>query len=164
MTLPALRFASHRIAPQAASAGPVHHFSTFFSVLPTGLALCPKAGILESRRNYKRLAGLSPLPVALHRRGADPSLNNQTCSLRAKPACCDFARLALLISQHRSASSKRKPRSPLQHFVFGTPDRLGIMPQGRHTGMKTEYSVTTAARIVVLPRVHGPRANLRQES
>ena len=60
-----------------------------------------------------------PLPVVLQpRRGADPSLNKQTCSLRAKPACCDFARLALLISQHRSASSKRKPRSPLQLLCF----------------------------------------------
>jgi len=29
--------------------------------------------------------------------------------------------------------------------------------------MKTEYSATTAARNAVLPRVHGPRANLRQE-
>ena len=70
-------------------------------------------------RREVRLAGLSPLPVALQpRRGADPSPNNQTCSLRAKPACCDFARLALLISQHRSASSKRKPRSPLQPLCF----------------------------------------------
>ena len=65
------------------------------------------------------------------RQGADPSLNNQTCSLRAKPACCDFARLALRISQHRSASSKRKPRYHFSTFFFGTSDRLRIMPQGR---------------------------------
>ena len=37
------------------------------------------------------------------------------------------------------------------------------MPQGRHTGVKTEYSAATVARIAVLPRVHGHRANLRQE-
>ena len=47
VTLPSLRFASHSIAPQAASASPGHHFSTFLLVLPNGLALCPKAGILE---------------------------------------------------------------------------------------------------------------------
>ena len=65
-----------------------------------------------------------PPPVALPLRGrADPSLNNQTCSLRAKPACCDFAHLALLISQHLSASSKRKPRYRL--CIFGAPDQLG---------------------------------------
>ena len=75
VTLPASCFASHSIAPQAASASPGHHHSTF----------------------------------------------------------------------------------------FGTSDRLGTMLQGRHTGMKTDYSATTAARNAVLPRVHGPRANLRQE-
>ena len=72
-------------------------------------------------RREVRLAGLSPLPVALQpRRGADPSLNNQTCSLRAKPACC--ARLALRISQHRSASSKRKPRYRFSiYFLYFRP-------------------------------------------
>ena len=55
------------------------------------------------------------------------------------PACCDFDRLALRISQHRSASSKREPRHHHSIF-FGTSDRLGTMLQGRHTGMKTEYS------------------------
>ena len=77
-----------------------------------------------------------PLPVALQpRRGADPSLNSQTCSLRAKPACCDFARLALRISQHRSASSKRKPRYRLC-TIFGAPDQFGDMPQGVRTGIE----------------------------
>ena len=53
------------------------------------------------------------------------------------PACCDFDRLALRISQHRSASSKSKPRYRLCTIV-GAPDQFGIMPQGRHTGIKTE--------------------------
>ena len=35
------------------------------------------------------------------------------------PACCDFTRLALRISQHRSASSKRKPRYRLSIFFWG---------------------------------------------
>ena len=58
----------------------------------------------------------------------------QTCSLCAKPACCDFARLALRISQHRSARSKRKPRYRLC-TIFGSPDELGNMPHGIRTGI-----------------------------
>ena len=61
--------------------------------------------------------------------------NNQTCSLSAKPACCDFARLALRISQHRSASSKRKPRYRLC-TIFGAPYQFGDMPQGTRTGIE----------------------------
>ena len=77
----------------------------------------------DGRSEYARdeRSGLLVLPsarCAATPQGSDPSLNNQTCSLRAKPACCDFARLAIRISQHRSASSKRKPRSPLQHLFF----------------------------------------------
>ena len=60
-----------------------------------------------------------PLPVALQpRRGSDPSLNNQTSSLRAKPECCDFACLALRIScllytspSPRDATLSRMPSS-----------------------------------------------------
>ena len=90
---------------------------------------------VRTRREVK-LAGLSPLPVALQpRRGAHPSLNNQTYSLRAKPACCDFARLALHILQHRSASSKRKPRYRLC-TIIGAPDQFGDMPQGIRTGIE----------------------------
>ena len=66
---------------------------------------------------------------------SDPSLNNQTCSLRAKPACCDFARLALRISQHRFARSKRTPRYRLC-TIFGAPDPLGLMSQGIRTGIE----------------------------
>ena len=54
VTMPALRFASHGIAPYAARGSPGTTSAPLFLVLPTGLALCPKAGILESRRNYQR--------------------------------------------------------------------------------------------------------------
>ena len=57
---------------------------------------------------------------------SDPSFNNRSCSLRAKPACCDFASLVLRISQHRSASSKREPRSPSQHFFLVHPTGLAL--------------------------------------
>ena len=42
------------IAPRAARACLVTVSSTFFLVLPTGSELCPRAGILESRRNNQR--------------------------------------------------------------------------------------------------------------
>ena len=84
-------------------------------------------------------------PVATQpRRGAYPSLTNQTCSLRASLACCTFAGLAPGISQHSSAGSHRKPRYRLCPFVgasghsgFGASGQLGTMPQGMHTGIKT---------------------------
>ena len=70
-------------------------------------------------RREVRLAGLALCPLRCNPpQRSDPSLINQTCSLRAKPACCDFASLVLRISQHRSASSKREPRSPSQHFFW----------------------------------------------
>ena len=77
----------------------------------------------DGRSGYARdeRAGLLVLlsaRCAATQQRSDPSLNNQTCSLRAKPACCDFASLVHRISQHRSASSKREPRSPSQHFFW----------------------------------------------
>ena len=77
-----------------------------------------------------------PMPVALQpRRGAAPSLNKHTCYLRAKPACCYFARVARRISQHRAASSKLKPRYRLC-TIFGAPDQFGDTPQGVRTGIE----------------------------
>ena len=100
--------------------------------------LCSSAtqdGRSEHTRDER--SGLLVLPsarCAATPQRSDPSLNNQTCSLRVKPACCDFARLALRISQHRSASSKRKPRCRL-FTIFGDPDQFGDMPQGTRTGI-----------------------------
>ena len=51
VTLPALRFASHSIAPQTASACSGTTSASFFLVLHTSLEVCPRAGILELRRN-----------------------------------------------------------------------------------------------------------------
>ena len=51
-------------------------------------------------RQEARLGFPALLPVAMQRReGADPSLTNQTCSLRPTPACCTFASLAFRILQ-----------------------------------------------------------------
>ena len=85
----------------------------------------------DGRSEYARdersglLVFLSARCAATQQR-SDPSLNNQTCSLRAKPACCDFASLVLRISQHRSASSKREPRSPSQHVFLVHPTGLAL--------------------------------------
>ena len=40
-----------------------------------------------------------------------------------------------------------------QRLFFGASDQLGIMPQGRHTGIETGESATKKARFAVLPRV-----------
>ena len=47
VTLPALRFASHSIAPPTVSACPGTTSASLFLVLLTSLELCPRAGILE---------------------------------------------------------------------------------------------------------------------
>ena len=90
---------------------------------------------LYARDERSGLLVLPPARCAATPQKSDPSLNNQTCSLRAKPAWCDFASLALRISQHRSARSKRTPWYRLC-TIFGAPDPLGIMPQGIRTGIK----------------------------
>ena len=121
-----------------------------------------------------------PIRVRTRRevRPADPALCPLRCNfaeelIRAstnRPPRSALSQHAVTLPASRFISHSIAPQaasaSPGHHhsIIFGTSDRLGTMLQGRHTGMKTEYSVTTAARIVVLPRVHGPRANLRQES
>ena len=87
----------------------------------------------DGRSEYARdeRSGLLVLPsarCAATPQRSDPSLNNQICSLRAKPARCDFARLALRISQHRSASSKRKPRYCLCTILV-LPARSQLCPR-----------------------------------
>ena len=80
-----------------------------------------------------------PLPVAPKIcRGADPSPNNQTCSLRATPACCTFASLALrilLASLREQAPQVSVP--PLHPFFSCASDQLGVMPRGIHTGIES---------------------------
>ena len=69
------------------------------------------------------------LPVATQpREGADPSLHNQTCLLRATPACCKFAGPAPHIYKHRSASSQRNPRYRLSPFLV-FPASLELLPR-----------------------------------
>ena len=96
VTLPASRFASHSIAPQAASACP-GTASAPSLVIPTSSEYSP-GHTCGNRTPAKRGEAFwsCPLPVAQHpRRGADPSLNKQTCSLRATPVCSPIASLGL---------------------------------------------------------------------
>ena len=50
----------------------------------------------ERVRPRRKRPDLVPHPAGYHAtaRGADPSLNSQTCSLRATPACCKFSSTA----------------------------------------------------------------------
>ena len=113
--------------------------ATFDNVQKTlhlgALLLATQGGRSEYARDERSglLVLLSARCAATPQR-SDPSLNNRTCSLRAKPACCDFASLVLRISQHRSASSKHKPWYRLC-TIFGAPDQFGDMPQGTRTGI-----------------------------
>ena len=86
------------------------------------------------------------LPVETQlRKGANPSLNNQTCSLRATPTCCPFASLVLCILLASLLVQPDHVSVPSQHLFFCASDQLGIMPQGRHTGIETGYSATKKA-------------------
>ena len=104
MTLTASRFASHSIAPQAARASP-GTASAPSLVLPTSSALCPRAGILESRWNNQRprqpvlpfcrgstnlvlICGVRPFFAGHHRTtGAGPS----ELILASAPGVCPWA-------------------------------------------------------------------------
>ena len=97
------------------------------------------------------------LPVEIQpREGADPSITDHTCSLRATPACCDFARLALRISQHRSARSHRY-LVPFSKRANGKePPRVGpMLPPSRAPLMKTPTgSASPAPSSRTLNHVH----------
>ena len=93
---------------------------------------------------------------------SDPSLINQICSLRAKPACCDFATLALRISQHRSARSKRTPVPPLHHLWCLRPAR-NYFPGHPH-GKRTPAKRGEASWSCPLPVAQQPAAEPTQAS
>ena len=124
-------------------------------MLPTSSELCPRAYIQESHpATGGQVCRSCPLVVAPQlRRGANPSLNNQTCLLLATPACCTFANFELRILLATLREQPAHVSVPSEHLVFGASDQLGIMPQGRHTGIETGLSVTKKVRFVVSPRV-----------
>ena len=114
-------------------------------------------------RREVRLAGLALCPLRCNPpQRSDPSLNNQTCSLRAKPACCDFASLALRISQHRSARSKRTPVPPLHHLWCLRPAR-NYFPGHPH-GKRTPAKRGEASWSCPLPVAQQPAAEPTQAS
>ena len=96
VTLPASRFASHSIAPQAASASP-GTASAPSLVLPTSSELRPRAHVRDSNPCEIRqgFLVLPPASCSATRRGPDLSLHKQTCSLRATPACSPLASFVL---------------------------------------------------------------------
>ena len=94
---PASRSASNSVAPRAASA------SLGTASAPSFWCFRPARSYAPGHTYWNRIAATRgqvcwscPLPVAPQLgRGADPSLNKQTCSLRATPARCTFASLEL---------------------------------------------------------------------
>ena len=106
VTLPALRFASHSIAPQTASACP----GTFqhFLVLLTSLEICPRAGILES---YGNKDGIIP-GILEYRRNHQQSRQPILPSGRGpRTACTSAARAALFFGGASSYCGSRSKRA-----------------------------------------------------
>ena len=94
---------------------------------PRSFAPCDSGRSIRVRtRREVRLEPSACCAATLQRSRSKPQ--HQTCSLCAKPACCDFARLALRISQHRSANSKRMPRY-LSAFFLVLLASLEICPR-----------------------------------
>ena len=118
------------------------------------LLLATQDGRSEHARDARSglLVLLSARCAATQQR-SDRSLYNQTCSLRAKSACCDFASLALRISQHRFARSKRTPRYRLC-TIFGASDPLGL---GHAHGNRTLAKRGEAFWSCPLPVAQQPR-------
>ena len=110
--LPASRSASNSIAPRAASA------SLGTASAPSFWCFRPARSYAPGHTYWNRIAATRgqvcwscPLPVAPQLgRGADPSLNKQTCSLRATPARCTFASLELRNLLAPLRFSSRSPR------------------------------------------------------
>ena len=62
-------------------------------------------------------------------RGADPSLNNQTCSLRATPACCTFASLELRILLATLREQPAHVSVPPHYLFFVLPTSSELCPR-----------------------------------
>ena len=132
--LPASRFASHSIAPQAASASP-GTASARSLVLPTSSEICPRAYVRESNPCEKR-RGFLVLPSAScsatpQRSRPKPQQTDSHASLQStcQPRALHMTRIA-----SRTARACLGTASA-PSFFFGVSDPLGILPQGRHTGM-----------------------------
>ena len=98
--LPASRFASHSIAPRAASASPGTASAPSFMVLPTSSELCPRAYVRESNLCDKRrglLVLLSASCSATPRWSRPKPQQPDLFDPRATPACCPFSSLVLCI-------------------------------------------------------------------
>ena len=166
VTLPASRFASHSIAPQAAIASP-GTASAPSLVLPTSSEICPRAHERESEAKRGEAFWSCPLPVAQQpRRRADPSLNRHshaslqsTCQPRAlhmTRTASRPARACLGTAQHLFSRCFRPARNWAPGQAYWNED-------GIFSGHTSPIRQIMSGHQPVLPRIHGPRANLRQE-
>ena len=118
---------------------PRYRLCTFSFGASDRLGVMPQ-GIHTGIASRDKRPGLMVLPSDRSpelRRGADPSLYNQTCSLRAAPACCTCASLELRILISTLREQPAHVCVPSQHLYFVASDHLGIMHEGRHAGIET---------------------------
>ena len=118
--LPASRSASSSIAPRAASTSLGTAFApSVWCFRPAGSYAPGHTFVNRIPPTRGQVCWSCPLPVAPQLcRGADPSLNNQTCSLRATPACCTCASLELRILLATLREQPVHDSVSSQHLLF----------------------------------------------
>ena len=94
-------------------------------------------------------------------RGADPSLNNQTCSHRATPACYTFASFAFCISLAPLCEQPAQVALPPLHLLFVLPTSSESCP--RAGILESITWITGDQERPFAEGSVGPRANLRKE-
>ena len=165
-TLPASRFASHSISPHAASARP-SSASAPSLVPPTRSELFPRAFARDSNPCEKR-RGLLILPSA--------SCSATPQRSRPKPPQPDMfapghARLlsfcqprALHVTSIVSRTARACLGTVSAPFFLVLPTGSELCPRAGILESRRNNQRPRQPVLAVLPRVHGPRANLRQES
>ena len=138
--LPASRFASHSIAPQAASASP-GTASAPSLVLSTSSDLCPRAYVWESNPCDKR-RGFLVLPSASCSATPQRSRPKPQQPDMFAPSHASLLSICQPRALHLTSIAPRAARACLgtvSEPLFGASDRLGIVPRGRHTGTRRNH-------------------------
>ena len=161
--LPASRSASNSVAPRAASA------SLGTACAPSFWCLRHQLGVTYWNRvpaTRGQVCWSCPLPVAPQLcRGADPSLNNQTCSIRATPACCTFASLELRIFLAPLREQPAQVSVPSLHlFLWCFRPARNYAPEQAYWNRNEIISDQESPFCRFAEGSIGLRANLRKES
>ena len=132
VTLPASGFASHSIAPQAASACP-GTASAPSLVLPTSSAHVRESDPCEKRRGFLVLPSASCSATPQRSRRKPPQTDMFAPGHASLQSNCQPR--ALHMTSIASGTARACLGTDSAPLSFGASDPLGIMPQGRHTGM-----------------------------